>query len=70
MAKQINYGMKRGRFLRADGMVVGCDGTTIKDRKPSLKLKPNHRTPMVNVYRVYNVMFRGPARSDGKGWYI
>ena len=36
-------GRKKSAFIQKDGLRVNCDGTTIKDRKPNLKIMPNHR---------------------------
>jgi len=34
--------IKRDAHINKIGLWVSCDGTTIKDRKPDLELKPNH----------------------------
>lgn len=34
--------IKRSAYIKSNGLRVNCDGTTIKDRKPDLKLMPNH----------------------------
>lgn len=34
--------IKRSAYVDRKGLRVNCDGTTIKDRKPNLKLMPNH----------------------------
>ena len=34
--------IKRSVYINKDGLRVNCDGTTIRDRKPNLKLMPNH----------------------------
>ena len=36
------------------------------ERKPNLKLEPNHRKQLKLIHRVWN---KGTAYSDGKGWY-
>ena len=33
---------KRSAYIDKNKLRVNCDGTTIKDRKPNLKLKSNH----------------------------
>ncbi len=33
---------KRDAYINKEGLWVSCDGTTIKQRKPDLKLKSNH----------------------------
>jgi len=42
---------------------------TIKDRKPYLKLCPNHYKTVVVPSRVYPSLQRQPAKKDGHGWY-
>lgn len=43
---------------------------TIKDRKPNLKLCPNHFHFISEApRRVYPSSNQVPARSDGRGWY-
>ena len=39
---------------------------TLLDRKPSLKLYPNHFREEIYPKRVWSF---GPAVKDGKGWY-
>lgn len=34
--------IKRSAYINKEKLRVNTDGTTIKDRKPDLKLKPNH----------------------------
>lgn len=34
--------IKRSAYTDKDGLRGNCDNTTIKDRKPDLKLMPNH----------------------------
>ena len=34
--------IRRKAYINEEGLRVNCDGTTIKDRKPDLKLKSNH----------------------------
>lgn len=34
--------IKRDAHINKQGLWVNCDGSTIKDRKPDLELKPNH----------------------------
>jgi len=58
--------IKRSAYFDMKGMRVNCDGSSIKDRKPNLKLCSNHYGSFPKIYRIYN---RGIARSDGKGWY-
>ena len=41
----------------------------VKERKPNLKLYPNHYHYKSEGGRIYNSQLRGPAVSDGKGWY-
>jgi len=50
-------------------MRVNCDGTTIKDRKPNLNLKPNYYKYLPKIRRIWNPALTGQAISDGKGWY-
>ena len=35
--------IKRSAYIKKNGLRVNCDDTTIKDRKPDLKIMPNHR---------------------------
>ena len=35
--------IKRSAYINEEGLRVNCDGTTFRDRKPNLKLMPNHR---------------------------
>ncbi len=44
---------KKSAYLNSEGLWVSCDGTTIKDRKPHINLKPNHfkREPTRRVIR-------------------
>jgi len=42
---------------------------TILDRKPALKLCPNHFNTSSSKGRYWNSSHRGQAISDGKGWY-
>ena len=35
--------IKRSAYIDKNGLRVNCDGSTIKDRKPNLKIMPNHR---------------------------
>ena len=35
--------IKRSAYIQTNGLRVNCDGSTIKDRKPNLKIMSNHR---------------------------
>ena len=48
------------------GLRINTDGTTIKDRKPSLLLCSNHHPYRRLVRRVF---YGGTAISDGRGGY-
>ena len=61
--------MQRKRYQFSTGLRINTDGTTIKNRKPYIAIKPNHRRVLKRVGRIYNSMARGPARRDGNGWY-
>ncbi len=41
--------IKRSAYVKQNGLRVNCDGTTIKDRKPNLKIMPNHRSYVKTV---------------------
>jgi hypothetical protein len=41
----------------------------IKDRKPHLKLCPNHYHYLSPPKRIYSPQVSGPAKRDGRGWY-
>lgn len=41
----------------------------IKKEKPNLKLCSNHYHYTTSRGRTWNPQMRGPAVSDGKGWY-
>lgn len=53
-------------YIQKNGLRVNSDGTTIKDRKPHLKLCPNHYHPM--IYGRF-LFAGGTAISDGNGRY-
>ena len=61
--------VKRNAYFEPNGMRVNCDGTTIKDRKPNLNLKPNYYKYLPKIRRIWNPALTGQAISDGKGWY-
>jgi hypothetical protein len=61
--------MQRKRYQFMTGLRINTDGTTIKDRKPMLEIKPNHRRILKRFGRIYNAHANGPAISDGNGWY-
>lgn len=42
---------------------------TIKERKPNLRLRPNHYHYVPAPRRVYLSLNAGPAKRDGRGWY-
>ncbi len=44
---------KRSAYINSKDLRVNCDGTTVKDRKPDLRLKSNHfkRLPTVRWYK-------------------
>jgi len=58
--------IKRSAYFKPNGMRVNCDGTTVRDRKPNLKICPNHFKTLKRSYRIWT---RGPAIRDGSGWY-
>lgn len=58
---------KKSSILKPDGTWVNGDGTTIKDRKPNLKLCPNHYRFIPKTHRIWN---QGQAIKDGRGWYL
>jgi len=60
---------KKSAILHPDGTWQNCDGTTIKDRKPNLKLYSNHYKFIPRIHRIWNPLLQGQAISDGKGWY-
>jgi len=60
---------KKSAVLEPDGTWRNCDGTTIKDRKPDLKLYSNHYRYIKRIHRVWNPRLTGQATSDGNGWY-
>lgn len=51
------------------GMRINSNGTTIKDRKPHLKLCPNHYRYMPKIKRAWFSNQQGTAINDGKDWY-
>jgi hypothetical protein len=55
--------------FKSNGMRINTDGTTIKDRKPSLTLMPNHRHYLKRAHRIWNPAIQGTAVRDDKGWY-
>jgi len=60
---------KRSAYFKPNGMRVNCDGTTVKDRKHNLLLRPNHYHVLPRVHRIFNPKLQGQAISDGEGWY-
>jgi len=46
--------------------ILSLHKTDIKDRKPGLKLCPNHLHSVIGASRTWN---QGPAVVDGKKWY-
>ena len=44
---------KGSAFFKPDGMRVNCDGKSIRDRKPNLKLCSNHYRNFPRIHRVY-----------------
>lgn len=60
---------KKSSILKPDGTWVNGDGTTIKDRKPYLNLKPNHKRYVPKTHRIWNPYLQGQAIRDEHGWY-
>ena len=60
---------KRNAYFKPSGMRVNCDGTTVKDRKPNMLVKPNHHQFMPRIHRIWNSHVQGQALSDGYGWF-
>lgn len=53
-------------YIQKNGLRVNSDGTTIKDRKPHLKLCPNHYRPMIYSRTLFS---GGTAISKGNRNY-
>lgn len=56
-------------YIKFNGLRVNTDGTDIRDRKPYLKIMPNHQRIIKRHLRYWNSKQNGTAVADGRGWY-